>query len=172
MTNFDKIFIFFVLEYLRERRKFMENYIINENTMAIIPYGKKKSIVYEQERFFIVKKTPNVIIRKSCIANGFSLEARYDLTFELTGYKYKAPIIVDETLGLVFFPTCSPRLKKVEWVALNHIKTFSDNRIRKSTYITFNNDKTIEFKESLNIMKNQILRATHLESVYVKNKKK
>ncbi len=150
----------------------MDNYIINEETMAIIPYGKKKSIVYERSRFFIIKKAPNFIIKKSCLANGFSLEARHELTFELTGYKYKAPIIVNESLCLIFFPTCSPRLKQVEWVSLNHIKKFYDNRIKNSTYIMFNNEKIIEFDESINIMKNQILRATHLEAIYMKNKKK
>lgn len=147
----------------------MRDYLINSNTLAIIPLDSKKSMVYEKDSSFIVNRNPNFIINRNCILHGSSIVGRLKATQILTGYTYKAPILISEKDNLIFFPTSSPRLKSVSWINLSSIERCYYSISKNMTSIKFNNNKVIDFDISISIMNNQILRATRLESQIRKN---
>lgn len=141
----------------------MNNYRISEFTLAIVPHGNNESICYEIDDKIIVKKKTNFIISKNCINFGSSMSGRKDFTEHLTGYIYKAPILVHEEKKLIFFPTSSTRNKDCSWINLDNIDyTFYDEE-KRTTKIVFINGLVLDFNISLNIINNQIYRATRLE---------
>ena len=140
----------------------MNEYEVNDRTLALI--GKEdKTIVYEDEKIFNVNKSASEIMDDSCSYFGSSLLGRQHGTASLIGITHKSPIIVEETKEIIFFPTCSPRLKNCSWVSLKNI----DNYYRDDNYVVikFKNNKKIRLKLSYGIVDNQVLRATRLESV-------
>ena len=97
-------------------------YEVNSNTLILLPIGSNVTKVIEKQDSFLVNKTPSQIIDESCRSFGSSYLGRHEGTKHLTGINYKAPIIVEETQSIIFFPTASPRFSKCAWVALNHVK--------------------------------------------------
>lgn len=145
----------------------MNNYEINENTLAIIPQANK-SHVYEKKNSFIVNKTVHSIIEESCKYFGSTLEGRKLGTTFLTGITHKAPIIIEESKEIIFFPTASPRLNTCSWISLNNLEKYEkkDNKMK----LIFNNHAEIFIDISYEIINNQVLRATRLESILRKRK--
>ena len=140
----------------------MEEYEINDKTFALISQDDK-TIVYEDSKVFSVDKTASEIMDDSCSYFGSSLAGRQQGTASLIGVTHKSPIIVEETREIIFFPTCSPRLKSCSWLSLKNIETYftDDNNV----VIKFKNNQKIRLKLSYGIIDNQVLRATRLESV-------
>lgn len=140
----------------------INEYEINSSTMAIISLKKGFSKVIEEEEEFLVNKDSMDIINNSCKFFGSSYIGRFEGTKYLIGINYKAPIIIEETHEIIFFPTSSPRFDKCNWICLKKIDTFSKND--KNTIIKFKNGTEIELDNSYNSIENQILRSTLLES--------
>ena len=139
------------------------DYTINSKTLAIIPCDNNRSIVYEDDELYIIDKRPNVIVNINCIKNGSTIDGRQKSAEKLVGSSYKCPILISEKENLIFFPTCSSRLKEVAWINLSNISKIHYNKLKKVTVIEFNNGILIDFNVSLNIINNQILRSTKLE---------
>jgi len=140
----------------------MQDYEINSATLAIVPIDEETSKVYEEEVEYIVKKSSNSIIKKSCEFYGSSYEGRCIGTKYLTGIKTKYPIIIEESRNIIFFPTSSTRTKQSTWIALNKIKNY-----KKSSYksqVLFKNESKIDLDISVYSLENQIVRATMLKS--------
>ena len=112
--------------------------------------------------------TPSDIIDQSCRSFGSSYLGRHEGTKHLTGINYKAPIIIEETQSMIFFPTASPRFSKCAWIALNHVKNHI--RFEEKSILYFQCGKNVELDISYGSLENQILRATKLESVLRKKK--
>ena len=140
----------------------MENYEINNNTIALI-YDNYKTIVYEKEKRFIVNKTPNQIIKYSCEYFGSSYKGRIEGTKKLTGITHKSPIIIEESNEIVFFPLISPRLNECSWFRNKYIYNYKKSG-NKCILLTTNGVK-IELDCSYEIFNNQILRSSRLESI-------
>mgnify|MGYP004463435181 FL=1 len=140
----------------------INEYEINCSTMAIISLKKGFSKVIEEEEEFIVSKDTMEIINDSCKFFGSSYIGRFEGTKYLIGINYKAPIIVEETQELIFFPTSSPRFDNCNWICLKKINSIVKNN--KNTIIKFKNGTEIEIDNSYNSIENQILRSTLLES--------
>ena len=138
----------------------ISEYEINPSTLAIIPIDLNKTMVYEFEDEFIVDKSSMEIVDNSCKYYGSSYIGRFEGTKTMVGYKYKAPIIIEETTKMIFFPTNSPRLKNCSWISLKHIDSY--NKIGKSTIINFKNKKQLLIDISQNVVETQILRSTKL----------
>lgn len=142
----------------------MYEYEINKNTLAIIPYKNGETLVYEGRDCYIIEKSVPKIMDTSCKYFGSSFDGRQKGTASLTGIRYKAPIIVSEENHLIFFPTSSPRQKDCAWISLNNIDRLFLNEKENKVSVVFMNKEVIEFDISLNIMKNQVLRASMLDS--------
>ena len=146
----------------------MKNYIISNNTLAIVPYLLHFSLVYEVDRIRIIRKKPINIISFNCRLHGSSYEGRIDGTYNLIGSYYKAPIIIDD--NIVLFPTTSPRLRKCSWINSDNVININYNNVNKCSVINFINDKNILFNTSYNILNNQLLKSTLLSAKIIKNK--
>jgi len=145
----------------------MFEYEINEQTLALIPIDDRTR-VYELNDEFVVNKPVHKIMENSCEYFGSSLLGRQKGTSSLIGITHKAPIIVEESRELIFFPTTSPRLKDCSWISLKNIDKYYSKK--NSICVEFKNNKIIELSISYGIIDNQILRATRLESVLRKRK--
>ena len=146
----------------------LREYEINSNTLALLPIGKEATKVIEKQDSFLVNMTPSDIIDQSCRSFGSSYLGRHEGTKHLTGINYKAPIIIEETQSMIFFPTASPRFSKCAWIELNHVKNHI--RFEEKSILYFQCGKNVELDISYGSLENQILRATKLESVLRKKK--
>ena len=149
----------------------MNEYEINEKTLAIVPYQNGETLVYEGHDCYIIDKSVSKIMDTSCKYFGSSFDGRQKGTASLTGIRYKAPIIVSEKNNLIFFPTSSPRQKDCAWISLNNIDRLSINQKNGKVTVLFMNKEYIEVDVSLNIMKNQVFRASMLDSSIRKRNK-
>ena len=154
--------------FIKGGEKLIEDYEINERTLAIVPF-EEKSKVYEEDNVYIVDKDVHTIMEESCEYFGSSLEGRQKGTTSLLGITHKTPIIIEESKEIIFFPTSSPRLSNCSWVSLNNLDSYkkSGGNIK----LKFNNNEEVELKTSYGIIDNQVLRATRLESMLRKRKK-
>jgi len=145
----------------------MNEYEVNEETLALVPQ-KNKTKVYELSRTFIVDKSVNKIMEESCQYFGSTLVGRQKGTFNLIGVTHKAPVIIEESREIIFFPTTSPRLQTCSWISLKNIDRYYSKK--NNICIEFKNKTQLELDLSYGIIDNQVLRATRLESVLRKRK--
>jgi len=131
--------------------------------MAIIPLGINKSKVYEENQEIIIRKNPWIIIKESCSYFGSSYFGRHAGTKKMIGVTHKSPIIIEETQGIIFFPTTSPRLDTCEWI--NYKKLSSYFNKNGKTFLTLSNGKNLEIDVSFGTFNNQVLRSSYLDSV-------
>ena len=54
----------------------MKSYKITENTLAIVPLSKKKTVVYENHDYFILDKNVSSVINENCEYYGSSIDGR------------------------------------------------------------------------------------------------
>ena len=142
----------------------MNSYEINEDTLAIIPKTKDKSIVHEKYRTYVINKSVDKIMEESCEYYGSSFKGRQQGSEKILNLTHKIPIIVEETNELIFFPTASPRINKCSWINLNNIKRYERNDI--GCKIIFNSGKEVILPISYGIINNQILRSSRLLLIY------
>ena len=146
----------------------MKKYEINKNTLAIIAITNGISKVYEKDKTLYVYSPTIKIIDDSCKFFGSSYHGRFEGTKSVLGINYKAPILVEESREIIFFPTISPRLKECKWISLKNVEKYE-----KAGYfskIIFKNGLEIELDISYPSLENQILRSTRLESI-IRNRK-
>ena len=148
----------------------LDTYEINKYTLAIIPLSTNTSRVIELDESFDVKRSTAEIIDDSCRFFGCSYEGRKDGTKELIKVNYKAPIIIEESLSIIFFPTSSPRFDACYWISLNNMENYIKNSSNKSS-IVFKNGKILDLSISFGSLENQVMRATMLESVLNRRKR-
>ena len=141
----------------------MISYEVNCDTLALVPVSENETKVIERNKIFIVNKPVMKIIEDSCEYFGSSYNGRHEGTKKLIGISHKAPIIIEESKNLIYFPTSSPRLLDCIWIGLNNIKTYESNN--GQTELLFDNNEKLRINVSFGSFDNQVLRATKLESV-------
>ncbi len=144
----------------------MKNYEINRQTLAVLSYGKERSKIIEENDEFIINLPVSKIIDNSCRFFGSSYEGRVNGTKNILGVSHKAPIIIEESMKIIFFPTTSPRLESCSWISLNNISEYY--KLYGDTIVKFNCGKKVKLELSYGIIDNQVLRATRLESLLSK----
>ncbi len=149
--------------------KELDEYVINYETLMIMPYGDRKSKVYEFDEVFIVNKDVISIISDSCLYFGSSLNGRREGTMSLMNYEIKVPIIIEDSQSLIVFPTSSYRNPNNIWVSYNNLLKYSKNDSR-STLLFFKQNNKISVDVRYNIIDNQIIRCIKLEAIINKRK--
>jgi competence protein ComK len=152
------------LSFLKD--KFIEEYEINPCTMLIIPhvYGSKVySKIFELEDEIISPFKPIDIIKASCEFFGSSYEGRKDGSRRLIGITHKAPIAIDPTNSIYFFPTTSPNRPECIWVSHEHV-LHHRRSAPNITNITFRNKDTFQIPMSASSFNNQLIRTAHLRT--------
>ncbi|MFD1361010.1 competence protein ComK [Lentibacillus salinarum] len=137
------------------------SYEVTPLTMAIIAQqdenGNTSACVLEEQEEFSAHYSPSKIIDNACKFFGSSLRGRQDGTRGICGITHKAPISIDPTSGMYFFPTTSPTNPECSWVAHSHIDQVNQGPGRQ-TKIVFKNRKTILLNVSFGSMLNQVQR--------------
>ncbi len=146
----------------------MENYEINNGTLAIVPTDDGKTKIYETDDEFIVDKKVYQVMEESCEYFGSSLIGRQTGSKNILGSSYKVPVVIDESRDIIFFPTSSPLLDSCYWIGLKDIKEIIKKD--RKTIIVFDNNKEIEVDIPYLSIQNQIMRATRLNMVLKKRK--
>ncbi|WP_047986171.1 competence protein ComK [Ornithinibacillus californiensis] len=119
--------------------------------------GNVHTYVLEEESEYVVDKSPSKLIDYACRFFGSSLKGRQDGTKDICGITHKAPISIDPSSGMYFFPTTSPTNSQCSWIAHSHIHHVNRGRDR-STEIVFKNGKKLILDASYGSLMNQIHR--------------
>ena len=146
-----------------------EEYIINCETLVIVPFGENKSKVYEFEEEFIVNMDVVTIVKNSCLFFGSSLEGRRLGTKSLINCEIKVPIIIEDSQNLIFFPSLSYKSLKNTWISYNNLLKYS-KKDKNSTLLYFKQNRNICLDIKYNIIDNQIIRCIKLDAIINKRK--
>ncbi len=138
-------------------------YEINKETLAILPYEKGKTKVIEEKDQYIIDETPYSVMEHSCQYFGSSFDGRVSGSKDILGSIYKAPVIVEESQKLIFFPTKALESLKVSWISYKNIRNVE--KYGKKTRIIFNNGDRIIVDCPYFSIKNQIFRCNMLETI-------
>lgn len=140
------------------------NYEITYDTQVIAPIDKNSSRIMETDTEYIINNSTLNILEYSCEYFGSSYEGRKEGTKKLLGITHKAPIIVEESRKIIFFPTTSAENEKCVWINLEKIDRYHKLGSKRSVII-FKNGDLIELDVSYGSLSNQILRASRLKFV-------
>ncbi|MBQ8234351.1 MAG: competence protein ComK [Bacilli bacterium] len=148
----------------------MADYIINSDTLLLIPLDEDVCKIVEKEREIIIKTTVMDVINNSCLYFGCSLQGRIEGTKYLLNCSYKLPIVVDNHNDLIFFPTLSYTSSKCHWISFNNIESYT-KKDKNNTLIKFNNQNTYVIPTTLSSFENQYFRSLRLHSILIKKDK-
>lgn len=137
------------------------SYEITPLTLAILSKkdknGNSATCVLEEEAKYDIDHSPSKIIDYACKFFGSSLKGRQDGTRDICGITHKAPISIDPSSGMYFFPTTSPSNPKCSWIAHSHIDQVN-RAANQCTEIIFKNSIRIILENSYGSMLNQVQR--------------
>ena len=147
----------------------LENYIINESTVALIYLKEQVTEIIEKYTTYTVKRNILEIIDESCKFYGSSFVGRCQSAKYLLGIRYKCPIIISEVKDIIIFPTTSFRKKECMWFSYNGINNYYINQ-NNLLQITLINGKELTTELSENVFTNQLFKASRLMTI-MKGKK-
>ncbi|MFD2042732.1 competence protein ComK [Ornithinibacillus salinisoli] len=134
---------------------------ITPQTLAVLAQvdkgGNLSTCVLEEESEYVIDYSPSKLIDFSCKFFGSSLKGRQDGTRDICGITHKAPISIDPSSGMYFFPTSSPTNPKCSWIAHSHIKQVNKAG-NLSTEIIFKSGKQVILDTSFGSLINQVQR--------------
>lgn len=78
----------------------MKNYIIDENTVAVLK-SNNKTIIFDVENIRVINKSINKVLQDNCLINGSSVMGRKNSAEKLLNIKYKAPIYINKNIILI-----------------------------------------------------------------------
>lgn len=140
----------------------MKNYEINADTLALVPYGKGKTKVYERDDDFVVNMLPLNIIKNSCLFFGSTFEGRKEAAKEILSIEMKVPIIIEESRKIIFFPVVDNSDDTI-WISYQNLVKYSKIGTL-STMLYFCNNKRIDIDVKCNLVDNQFVRSMKFNS--------
>lgn len=141
--------------------KMKNEYEINNGTLAVISLEDGTSKILEDCGDYIVSCSSYDILDHSCRYFGSSYNGRKEGAKSIIGANYKLPIVIQDNLDIVFFPTMSPSDKRCIWLAVNKIKKYVSEQFN-TTRIIFDNNKELVVPISYRVIENQVYRSTRL----------
>ncbi|UOK58767.1 competence protein ComK [Bacillus sp. CMF21] len=150
-----------------EQEEYLDNYIANRFTMAILPEvhkGRLYSRVIEVEKELFVKLSPQDIVNRSCSYFGSSYEGRKAGTKDLMGITHKPPIVIDPGNYMFFFPTSSSSRRQCAWISHAHILQYKAADF-DNTEIFFTNGSSETISVSSTSFENQLYRTAQLRTI-------
>lgn len=148
----------------------LDSYEINDETIIIEPYDIGKSKVYEYEDEFIVNMIPLTIVKNSCLFFGATYEGRKEASKDILGIDMKAPIIVEETRNIIFFPVNGCLSKNSLWISYQNLLKYS--KVDSNTSLLyFKGSKSKKVNVKYNLIDNQIIRCIKLDTLLLKRRK-
>jgi len=127
----------------------MENYIINENTIAILK-NKNKTIIIDVDNIRVINKNIKFIIECNCLINGSNLNGRKEFIKKLLNIHYKIPIIIN--YNIILLQINSIKNNNSLFIILNKIKDYKEinnnlNILCVNNYVFSNNISKNSFEK-------------------------
>ena len=144
-------------------------YEMSKGTLAVVPNGNEKSLVYEDDERYVVHESPFKIMEDSCKYFGSTYEGRKMGAKEILGAEYKVPIVIEDSSNLIVFPTTSPLSNDCAWISLKRVSKISKID-SNNTKILFDNNSEIIVPSSYRSIENQLSRASRLDLI-LRNRK-
>ena len=142
---------------------------INRSTLLLIGLDDKKTRIITYDSDYLVDMSARDIVNESCINFGNTMAQRINMTKSLVNIVSKAPILIEESRDIIFFPLKSPRLKNNIWVSFNNLNSYE--KIENKTKLNFKGNKTILLDFSYYIFDNQVTKAILLHYEIKKRRK-
>ena len=149
--------------------KEINSYVVNLETLLLIPMGDDCTKVFEMDEEFIVKKDIMSIVKDSCLFFGSSFEGRKEGTKSLLKCGIKVPIIIEDSNNLILFPTLSFKNEKNLWVVYNNLLDYKKYDLENTLFL-FKNNNDIKVNVRFNIVDNQVIRCLKLDTIIRKRK--
>lgn len=143
-------------------------YEINEDTLYILPTGNESCMIVEKSDEYNISSSAYDVMDHSCTYFGSSINGRLLGSKSVLGSIYKVPIVVEESMNIIFFPTKSVTSLKNIWISVNNIVSYE--KVGKKTKILFSNNKEFIADIPYYSFRNQVVRCTMLESITRKRK--
>lgn len=147
----------------------MENYIINNKTIALIKKNKK-TVIISVDKTEVINKSIKKIIDLSCNFYGSSLEGRINSASTILNNKYKLPILIDDN-NITLIQMNSPRNKNCIYLVTNKIINYEILNNLLKIYCV--NNVSFKLKLSKNCFEKMLLNSFRINNVlfYRKNGK-
>lgn len=141
----------------------MREYIINENTLAVVMMDKLRCLVIEKYDEFFIDLPCLEVINNSCLYYGSSYNGRIEASKRLLGKDYKLPIIISEFYDILMFPIGSKLTEVCTWICLNKLENYIiyGNRVE----LIFNCDRRYNVPVGRKSFESQLLKAYDLSRV-------
>ncbi|MDZ5784094.1 competence protein ComK [Marinococcus luteus] len=147
----------------------LDEYEVNENTMAIVPNfeGEAKSIIWEKDGARIPAScTPTAIIKRGCLRGGSSFEGRSEAVKHYLHIRKKLPVPVNPSEGIYAFPISSLRDPENIWIFYNHVQPGQFVTSDDGTLIQFTDGTSLPTKASTFMIQQQLFRTGHCQSMF------
>ncbi|WP_332238302.1 competence protein ComK [Sporolactobacillus sp. KGMB 08714] len=139
----------------------MDQYIISQKTMALLPYdspdGSLQTWVIEEERILSLPQTPYQVLHYSCGYFGSTFSGRKKGAVSM-GYKSMPPICICSELGLYFFSLMSEARRECVWLSHTHIRDWRKCGERH-VMVHLMNGRKIPVPVQLNVFQSKLMRA-------------
>lgn len=138
----------------------MENYIINNKTVAILKKGKK-TIIYDVENVRVINKSIIKILEQNCNFYGSSFRGRQQCCQKTLKIHYKVPIIM--TNNIILLQLNSLKSEECLFIILNKVMDYKF--IDKKLLIKCVNNYQFINKISSHSFEKMIILGTRLENI-------
>lgn len=136
-------------------------YEIDLSTVMLIGIDDYKTKVITLDGEFMVDSDSKKIVDNSCKFFGSCLVDRVNMTRRLVNIKSKAPIVIEESRNIIFFPLKSIRDKCNIWISFNNLEKYV--KFGNKTTFVFKNKKQVIIDFSYYIIDNQVTRSLMLD---------
>lgn len=145
----------------------IDNYLINENTLALLPAEQIDFDinVLETAQIIKVRKTSLELINAACYTEWSTYEGRRQAVIHHTRFKRKIPIPINIKKGIYFFPTHSPTSIHNKWISYKQIDKITEDPCNPiKAIIIFRNGTKLSVNISYHILDKQMQRT--FECIY------
>lgn len=141
-------------------------YVLNYETAVFIPdyddNGKLTTIVITQNDVQKVNIAPTQLMDFNLKYLGSSLRGAMEGSRMILGPISMPPLVINETTGIYWFPSTSPKRDDCVWFALQHIKEYKEIG-KKKTQVILTNGCVIEIDVSYYTFEKKVQRAYKLK---------
>lgn len=136
-------------------------YEIDLSTLLLIGIDEKTTKVVDFNGEYLIDDNAKNIINYSCKFFGSSLIERGNMTKRLINISNKAPIFIEETKKIIFFPLRSTREKVNIWISFNNLESYE--QVGRKTLLKFKNQQEVLIDYSYYMVDNQMTRCMMLD---------
>ena len=139
----------------------MENYIINNKTVAILKKNNQ-TIIYNVDNIVVINKKVNKILKDNCLLYGCSMDGRKKSAQRILKKSYKLPLMINDNITLLQLN--SLRKNECLFIVLNKIVDYEFNKLKLKIICVNNNifSTNISKYSFENLMLNAIKLNNHL----------